>query len=147
MIGVPRPRAYALDGASCAFSQKNCKVVWKCLHLKMFVKFAFFLYFNQGRPSCPMASSTWYNLGFYSRTFLRGFNKAFNFWPQVSLRSSTRVRSQSGCARIHLPPPVLIELLISAHHCIFNGLSTLGNQVWSLTLFFILFAGNSLNVQ
>ena len=50
----------------------------------------------------------------------------------MSLRSSTRVRSQSQHARIHLAAPVLIELLISAHHCIFNGLSTLGNQVMDL---------------
>ena len=51
---------------------------------------------------------------------------------QLSLRTSTQVRSRQQHPKIHLPPAVLIEILLSAHHCIFNGLSTLGNQVVDL---------------
>ena len=51
---------------------------------------------------------------------------------QTSLHSASRQRGQIQFERIHLPAPVLIELLITAHHCIFNGLSTLGNQIVDL---------------
>ena len=51
---------------------------------------------------------------------------------QTSLHSASRQRGQIQFKRIHLPAPVLIELLTTAHHCIFNGLSTLGNQIVDL---------------
>ena len=51
---------------------------------------------------------------------------------QTSLHTASRQRGQIQFKRIHLPGTVLIELLITAHHCIFNGLSTLGNQIVDL---------------
>ena len=51
---------------------------------------------------------------------------------QTSLHTASRQRGQIQFKRIHLPAPVLIELLLTAHHCIFNGLSTLGNQIVDL---------------
>ena len=48
---------------------------------------------------------------------------------QTSLHTASRQRGQIQFKRIHLPAPVLTELIITAHHCIFNGLSTLGNQI------------------
>ena len=51
---------------------------------------------------------------------------------QTSLHTASRQRGQIQFKRIHLPAPVLIELLLTAHHCIFNGLSTLGNQLVDL---------------
>merc|ERR1711981_1243231 len=51
---------------------------------------------------------------------------------QTSLHTASRQRGQIQFKRIHLPPTVLTELLLTAHHCIFNGLSTLGNQIVDL---------------
>ena len=51
---------------------------------------------------------------------------------QTSLHTASRQRGQIQFKRIHLPGTVLTELLLTAHHCIFNGLSTLGNQIVDL---------------
>jgi hypothetical protein len=51
---------------------------------------------------------------------------------QTSLHTASRQRGQIQFKRIHLPATVLTELLLTAHHCIFNGLSTLGNQIVDL---------------
>ena len=56
---------------------------------------------------------------------------------QTSLHSASRQRGQIQFKRIHLPAPVLIELITTAHHCIFNGLSTLGNQIVDLGRYLI----------
>ena len=51
---------------------------------------------------------------------------------QTSLHTSSRQRGQIQFKRVQLPSTVLTELLLTAHHCIFNGLSTLGNQIVDL---------------